>query len=512
MKAVRSLLVFVLLLIFGSLNAQNTDRYWAFGDSAAIDFKNLSNPVSSFSTLRARGSCVSICDSVGNLLFYSSTPQPPPYPYNTVTGKAGYVTNKNHLTMQNGDTIVGSALYQEMVIVPDPSSSTKYYLFCAGESAPVYGLFYSQVDLSYNNGLGKVIQKNVQLNSDSIADGVTAVRHGNGRDWWVIVRNWKAQQFTNDIMVYLVNANGITTMPQQNIGIPRKETFSRMKFNNTGNHLYCVAASSIIERYDFDRCTGLFSNPITFQGLLGPPYKFYWGFEVSPDESKLYVSSLYQGSNQDTAYLIQFDLNATNFLASVDTIGTFLSPDIPGLLEMGPNKKIYASVDWSGPDACYDYLYCYGTSNTTNNNLSVINYPDSAGTSCDFQPFSFKLGGHKAYVGLPNNPNYEQTAWVGSPCDTLTSLLPSIFPKQRQLSLYYDPSWQTIFVNAAELKGKRGLLEFYNSNGQLLSKSSQLIDGGYFMQSSSFASQPSGVYIVRLQTEKEVLVGKFVKR
>ena len=78
MKAIRSLLVFVLLLIFGSLNAQNTDRYWAFGDSAAIDFKNLSNPVSSSSTLRARGSCVSICDSVGDLLFYASTPKPPP--------------------------------------------------------------------------------------------------------------------------------------------------------------------------------------------------------------------------------------------------------------------------------------------------------------------------------------------------------------------------------------------------------------------------------------------------
>ncbi len=78
--------------------------------------------------------------------------------------------------------------------------------------------------------------------------------------------------------------------------------------------------------------------------------------------------------------------------------------------------------------------------------------------------------------------------------------------------MYYDPTWQTVFVNAAELKGKQGVLEFYNSNGQLLSKSSQSIDGGYLMQSSSFASQPSGVYVVRLLTEKEVLVGRFVKR
>ena len=191
MKAIKSLLVFVLLLVGGNVIAQNTDRFWAFGDSAAIDFRNLANPIPSSSILRARGTCVSICDSVGDLLFYASTPHTPAYPYTGIVGKRGHVVNKIHQTMQNGDSIVGAAWYQEMVIVPDPSSSSKYYLFSAGELSPIYGLFYSQIDLSYNNGLGKVVQKNVQINSDSIADGITAVRHGNGRDWWVIVRNWK---------------------------------------------------------------------------------------------------------------------------------------------------------------------------------------------------------------------------------------------------------------------------------------------------------------------------------
>jgi hypothetical protein len=49
-------------------NAQFTDRYWTFGDSAGINFKNLSNPVSGESILRVRGTCASICDSLG-LLF-----------------------------------------------------------------------------------------------------------------------------------------------------------------------------------------------------------------------------------------------------------------------------------------------------------------------------------------------------------------------------------------------------------------------------------------------------------
>ena len=55
MKSIRSLLVFVLLLMSGGANAQNTDRFWAFGDSAGIDFKNLSNPQPGNSILRSRG-------------------------------------------------------------------------------------------------------------------------------------------------------------------------------------------------------------------------------------------------------------------------------------------------------------------------------------------------------------------------------------------------------------------------------------------------------------------------
>ncbi|MBK7964588.1 MAG: hypothetical protein IPK10_04335 [Bacteroidetes bacterium] len=60
-------------------------------------------------------------------------------------------------------------------------------------------------------------------------------------------------------------------------------------------------------------------------------------------------------------------------------------------------------------------MYCACTIDTTNSNLSVINFPDSLGSSCDFQPYSFYLGGHKAYNGLPNNPNYELDTLHGSP-------------------------------------------------------------------------------------------------
>ncbi|MBK7964953.1 MAG: T9SS type A sorting domain-containing protein [Bacteroidetes bacterium] len=413
--------------------------------------------------------------------------------------------------MEKGDSIVGTLWYQEMVIVPDPSDINRFYIFCAGVTNVKQGLFYSIVDLSYNGGLGKVVQKNVQLRNDTICDGITAVRHGNGRDWWVIAQSWKTI-LTNDITAYLINPNGVFANTTQFIGtLTTLDGFKRLKYNIDGNHIYNVSANGLINRFDFDRCTGIFSNPIIYSGINNP-HDDYFGFEVSPDESKLYTSQNLQTLNGDTSYIIQFDLNSPNFLASADTLGTYLTPDISGLLKLGPDGKYMLSITWAGPDTCYDYLYCYGTVNTTNSNLSVINYPDSGGAACDYQPFSFYLGGHKAYFGLPNNPNYELDTLHGSTCDTLTSVgIQDLFPKNKELKLYYDKTWQTVFVNAEELQGRNATLEFYNINGQLMESISSETDGSYFSKSSLFSSQANGIYIVRLSTEKEVLTGKFVK-
>ena len=505
----RLLLLFILFTT--SVSAQFTDRYWAFGDSAAIDFKNLSNPQPASSILRVRGTCASICDSAGNLLLYCGSPNWQRLNIPTSNFNFGYVINKDHEIMFKGDSLIGGWWYQSMAIVPMPNNDSLFYVFTGGVTASSRGIAYSVVDIKYNNGQGKVIQKNVQLTNDSVCDGITAVRHGNGRDWWVLKRSWKASP-VNEISVYLVNPSGVTALPTQYIGsLTAYDSFYRMKFNADGNHLYGVAASGLMERLDFDRCTGILSNKLTYS-FPGGANMYVWGFEVSPDESKLYVSNIYQSANQDTGYIIQFNLTALNFLSSADTLGTYLAPDTPGLLEMGPNGKIYVSITWAGPDTCYDYLYCHGTVNTTNSNLSVINYPDSLGATCDYQPFSFYLGGHKAYWGLPNNHNYELDTLHGSPCDTLTAVgLLDLIPKNKELKLYYDKGWQTVFVNAEELQGRNATLEFYNINGQLMERISSETDGSYFSNSSLFSSQADGVYIVRLRTEKEVLTGKFVK-
>ena len=210
----------LLSIISFASNAQFTDRFWAFGDSAAINFKNLNNPVPDSCILRVRGTCFSICDSLGDLIFYGGSPnqtifRPPGPPY---TYDMGFIINKNHNIITNGDSLKGIELYNEMTIVPNPANINQFYIFTAGVTPANQGLYYSLLDMSLNNGAGYVLQKNVQLQTFQTADCVTAIKHGNGRDWWIIIREWSYTQSLNSYYLYLISPSGITLSSHQNIG------------------------------------------------------------------------------------------------------------------------------------------------------------------------------------------------------------------------------------------------------------------------------------------------------
>ncbi len=97
-------------------------------------------------------------------------------------------------------------------------------------------------------------------------------------------------------------------------------------------------------------------------------------------------------------------------------------------------------------------------------------YPDSIGSSCDYQPFSFYLGGKRTYYGLPNNPNYDLGPLAGSSCDTITGISPTpALPggeEEPALHVFYHSSWQKLFVNAQHIKGKICLLQVFDMNGK----------------------------------------------
>ncbi|MDQ3049591.1 MAG: hypothetical protein M3Q95_01765, partial [Bacteroidota bacterium] len=89
-----------MLIFFSSLlHGQNQNSIWCFGDSSGIDFTNINNPLAFSTALDSRGSCVSISDTSGNLLFYANTRA-------TLPGNTTLVWNKLHQLMLNGDSVV----------------------------------------------------------------------------------------------------------------------------------------------------------------------------------------------------------------------------------------------------------------------------------------------------------------------------------------------------------------------------------------------------------------------
>ena len=456
--------------------AQNRNSVWCFGDSALIDFSDTSNIIVGSCGLDTRGSCVSIANENGKLLFYAETRA-------TISGNTTLVFDTTHQVMQNGNNIVGRGWYQELVIVPNPANDSTYYLFSIGVTS-IYGLYYSIIDMRLNNGLGAVTVKNVQLQSFEQVDCLNAVKHGNGRDWWVLFRKaGSLSNGNNDWYSYLITPDSIQNVSVQSIGSLNK--------TNSG-HTNLIG---LTELYDFDRCSGLLSNLVTIEPEALPSVPYLFSCAFSPDASKLYVST----ADQPT-WLFQYDLNASNITLSKDTLWTISSPQYAGGgLKLAPDNKIYlASIYYNGVQ--FPYPYQDTVYNMYNMNLSVINQPDSLGTACDFQPYSFYLGGKRTYLGLPNNPDYELEAVAGSVCDTLTGIAPS--PLERGgVRIFPNPANSTLYVSGMP-EGKNEI-EVYDIYGRLLLKKNASAAGSIDVSSLS-----DGVYNLRIKNE----AGEYFKK
>ena len=495
------LIVFALILpLF--CTAQNRNSVWCFGDSAGIDF-GTGTPIAIPSSVISRGSCVSISDTSGDLLFYAFTRA-------GIAGNSGRVYNKNHVLMDNGDSLLGQGWYQELVIVPDPAADSSFYIFSIGvtnSSSP--GLFYSKVVFSNNNINGIVTQKNIQLQSFKMVDCINAVKHGNGRDWWVIFRKSDfPSSSNNDFYTYLITPTGIQNVSIQSIGAQNITNLGHIAFTSDGTRMVFTNLNGVIDLFNFDRCTGLLSNSISIEsGVTSPPEPFYWSCEFSPDASKLYVTA-----SETITYLFQFDLNNSNIASTKDTLWTLLFPEYAGGgLKRAPDDKIYLST-WYYDGFNTPYPYPDTVYNMYNMNLSVINSPDSLGAACDFQPYSFYLGGRRAYLGLPNNPDYELGPLVGSPCDTLVSISepqPTII--NPQLHIYFHPQWQTAFINASNLTGTKGTMEIIDTQGKLVHREDMQITNGYFTRNFNMTGMADGMYFVNLISSGQRLSGMLVK-
>ncbi|MFZ4544499.1 MAG: hypothetical protein ACOYOA_10645 [Saprospiraceae bacterium] len=343
---------------------------------------------------------ITIADKKGNILFTTNVMK--------VRGKNGkFVGNGDSLLYDKAWFEYGYRAAQGVLALPEPSIEYQFRIIYGKKNLNSYSPIYSSIyDSRWLNGLLPLNKKNVVLFNDPVAVGrLVAVRHANGRDWWIHT----SQNFDTHYMI-LLDTFGIRLHHKQKLGYEVQEGIGQATFSPDGSKFaQCQSVSQKVGQdlviFDFDRCSGLMSNPVH----IHHDSSHFVGCAISPNSRFLY----YSGRGK----VVQYDLSAADIKASETIVGVWdnfidIAETDFYLSQLGPDGKIYICTFGSTPWMHY------------------INKPDEKGVACDFRLRGIKLPTANAWT-LPNHPNYRLGALKGSPCDTLHS----IAVKEKEISL-----------------------------------------------------------------------------
>lgn len=403
------LFLLIILSVTGtSALCQKHDNIWLTGyeggtlsppnDSFGItilDFSNQIEPkITGYQniTLDIIGANTSMCDSAGNLLFYT----------NGVN-----IYNKNHKVMDNGNSInpgdmmYGAQIPQSVIGLERHGYKNQYHLISV-EDGPGYPLGVSLrsnlIDIGLNNGLGKVLDKRKTIIQDSLIWGrITCAKHENGRDWWLIATKFHADGY------YSVLIQPDTIIVQEySFEIPFSDGGGGVCFSPNGKYYAYIihrvtTEVPFIMLFDFDRCSGQLSNQRR-QNLYNPIH-FQSSVAFSPDSKLLYAF--------DDRVAYQYDLTAPDIFASETIIAEW-------------NGSLYYNIWpnnwWQGQLAPDGRIYV--NNSNSNVNLHRIRFPNRKGVACQFVQNDIATPTINA-DDMPNLPNYRLGPVDGSACDTL---------------------------------------------------------------------------------------------
>ena len=224
----KNIFLLILLLLANVAFGQRIDQRWMMGYESYVGIPfggtdivfQSSGPSISYINrpMNFSDASITICDTSNNVLFYSN---------------GIYIANHLNDTMMNGSGLspswytsstdyYGLTIPQSIIAIPAPGDINRYYLFHNTVDDSIqysYFLYYSIVDMSLDGGLGAVINKNIILLHDTIVPGrITATKHANGRDWWIVVHCSEISATPNRFYIYLLTPSGLQLSHTQDIG------------------------------------------------------------------------------------------------------------------------------------------------------------------------------------------------------------------------------------------------------------------------------------------------------
>jgi hypothetical protein len=325
-------------------------------------------------------------------------------------GANGIIVNQGCLMLQ-----VDQKLFH-FVIGMNNDSAVLY----GGAAAPDYPftrIHQAEIDRNANNGAGAVINKKLILDNDSIGGfGMYAVRHANGRYWWLFKNDFVSPD-SYSVYRWLVTDTGASE--KTIIKLPPLFVHSYyleggwgspgITFSDDGTKII-IGGSLSFYIADFNRCTGNISN---VKRIVTYPknYTIYYPFSNDSFTAITFEDSAQEFINRG----IEFSKNKKFvYLLKPQTIWQWEidNPDTNTAwvcISKGPDTNVISYINfWStlklGPD---NRIYIGALSG---NAWSVIDSPDNKGVACNLRLRYY----HDKFVGLglygmgttPNNPNY----------------------------------------------------------------------------------------------------------
>ncbi|MCC7507268.1 MAG: PKD domain-containing protein [Saprospiraceae bacterium] len=174
-------------------------------------------------------------------------------------------------------------------------------------------------------------------------------------------------------------------------------TYGEIVFSPDGSSLARFDAKDDLFLFDFDRCTGMLSNPLHIPITDDSDNENYAGLAFSADGRYLYAAEVKR--------LLQFDMQAADIAASQTLVAErILNPDCAlgqGIvfLELAPDGRIYCRPP--NGQRC----------------MHRLAQPELPGPAAQLEQYYYRFD--FAYKNLPHFPNFRLGPLDGSPCDTL---------------------------------------------------------------------------------------------
>jgi PKD repeat protein len=330
----------------------------------------------------------SISDTAGNFLFFSNGCSIMDSSYHYILGAEQI--NEGDFFEYVCNEIGGAGKTNLMQILPQFNGDNFDLIHfntvdssIAGNSLRTDNILWTKITQDSLHLLSTVFKDSILVDSLFYGSSLSSCRHANGKDWWLVAPGSE----NNKYYILKIGENDIK-IQRQNIGVPVnyfEETSGESVFSPKGTKYARYSIHADLQLFDFDRCTGYFSNPIHVPIVDAADTSYAAGIAFSPSGRFLYVSS--------NDYIYQFDMNAADFASSKITVAVYDGFTANGFptpfyqCELAPDGKIYVS--------------CPGGKRS----IHVIEYPDSLGLACQVTQHKYILE-YPIAGGLPHFPNF----------------------------------------------------------------------------------------------------------